>query len=313
MTARRLWVDTHVHVSDVGPDGARRDRLLEELLALLDRCDADLRFVISADFPYQREMASAPDQIMAANRLVHDLVRRAPGRLFGACMVNPLFPEASREAMRVCFEEWGFVLFGEMLTYMHGYELDHPGSLETIRLAARYGVPVHVHLGTYWHRDYRGGVDGMDQMRGLLRTVQQVPEASYVLAHAIGCGPSPDFVPWADWYLDVLAAYFDGWPRNFWVEVRDFQAPALARTLGEVPADRLLAGTDWTTRVGPPFQAYGTMFGVAEAENPFPPTVAAMVDFLRAAGASDDAIARIAHRNAAELLKLDLGVPLVNP
>jgi predicted TIM-barrel fold metal-dependent hydrolase len=295
-----------VHVSDVGPDGRRRERLSEELVAVLDRCDADLRLVVSADLPYQRDMAGAADATSAANRLVRELVVRAPGRLFGSCMVNPRFPEASRAAIRLCFEEWGFVQLGEMLTYMHGYELDDEASLDAIRAAAAYGVPVHVHLGTYWHRDYRGGVDGMDQMRGLLRAFERVPEATYVLAHAIGCGPSPEYVPWADWYLDVLAAYFGAWPRNVWVEIRDFQAPALARALREVPADRLLAGTDWTTRIGPPFQSYGTMFGVAEAANPFPPTVAAMIGFLRAAGAEDEAVARIGFRNAEELLKLRL-------
>jgi predicted TIM-barrel fold metal-dependent hydrolase len=303
-TSHIAWIDTHIHISDLGPDGQPREGVLEALLNQLDRADADLRFVVSCDVPYARAMKDDPSLINRANRMVYDFVRQAPGRLFGSCMVNPRFLTESLKTMEHCFEKWGFVQFGEMLQYMHGYELEGAESIETIRRAAAYGVPVQVHLGTYWHKDYRGGVDGMDQMRGLLRVAARVPEARYVLAHAIGCGPTKEWVPWADWYLDCLNAYFATYPRNFWIEIRDFQAPALARILREVPGDRILAGTDWTTRLGPPFPAYGTMFGLSEAENPFPPAVSSMIGFLRKAGAAESLIEQIAFRNAQELLKV---------
>ena len=136
------------------------------------------------------------------------------------------------------------------------------------------------------------------------QAAERVPEAKYILAHAIGCGPTPAFVPWANMFLDTLAGLFPSFPDNFWVEIRDFHCPALARTLAEVPATRLLAGTDWTTRVGPPFQSYGTMFDVSEGENPFPARVSSFVEFLRKAGASDEAIDRIGSLNAIELFRL---------
>ena len=44
---KRLWLDTHVHVNNQGPDGEDRPRLLEDLLAVLDGSGADLRFVIN--------------------------------------------------------------------------------------------------------------------------------------------------------------------------------------------------------------------------------------------------------------------------
>jgi len=34
---KRLWMDTHIHVGDLGPNGKRREHMLEDLL------DADLR------------------------------------------------------------------------------------------------------------------------------------------------------------------------------------------------------------------------------------------------------------------------------
>ncbi len=298
------WIDTHIHVSDIGEDSARRGSTLPELLDVLDRCDAALELVVSADFPYLSAMRSDPEGILAANRMVHDLVHEAPGRLYGACMVNPTFTDEALRAMDLCIGEWGFVMLGEMLPYSHDYVMDSDEAERVVRHAAELDVPVQVHLGTYWHKDYEGSTDGMDHLRDMLRCYDRVPEAKYILAHAIGCGPTREFVPWADMFLDVVFGMFGAWPRSFWIEIRDFQALGVPRTVAEVPSDRILAGTDWTTRVGPPFQAYGTMFGVGEAENPFAPEVASFVDYLRDAGASDETVEQIAWRNAAELMGL---------
>jgi len=278
--------------------------MLDDLLAVLDRDEADLRFVISCDFPYLHRIADDPDQMLVANRVIYDLVRRAPGRLYGSCTINPNFLDESLRVMDTCFGEWGFVQLGEMLPYMMDYVMDSDNAERCVRHAVEHGVPVQVHLGTYWHKDFEGSCDGMDHMRDLLRAVDRVPEAKYVLAHALGCGPTPDFVPWADMFLDTLAGVFPTYPDNFWIEIRDFQCAALRRAVAEVPSTRLLAGTDWTTRLGPPFQSYGTMFSVDESANPFPPRVASMVQFLRDAGASDDAVARIACANARDLYGL---------
>ena len=302
-----VWIDTHIHVSDIGRDGNHRDRLLEDLLDVLDRCDEDLRLVISCDFPYIGRIANDPELMLPANRMIHSLAAAAPGRLFGACMVNPNFLAESLRCMDVCFGEWGFVMLGEMLPYSMKYVMDSDNAERVVRHALDFDVPVQVHLGTYWHRDFAGSCDGMDHMRDLLRCVQRVPDAKYILAHAIGCGATPEYVPWADMFLDTIQAYFPEYPHNLWIEIRDFHAPGLKRTVADVPSNRLLAGTDWTTRVGPPFQSYGTMFDVAEAENPFPPGAGSMMSFMREAGATDEAAAEVAFRNAQDLLKLDLG------
>lgn len=298
------WIDTHIHVSDIGRDGERRRTMLTDLLDVLDRDGVDLRFVVSADFPYIGGMRDDPDGISVANRMIRELVSAAPDRLYGACMVNPRLTDEALRVMDLAFGEWSFVMLGEMLPYSHGFVMDSDEAEAVVRRAVQFDVPVQVHLGTYWHRDYEGSCDGMDHMRDLLRCHDRVPEAKYILAHAIGCGPSPEFVPWADMFLDAVFGTFGRWPRNFWIEVRDFQCAALPRTIAEVPTDRILAGTDWTTRIGPPFQRYGTMFDVDEADNPFPPEVASFVAYLRDAGASDKDIDRIAWRNAADLMGL---------
>lgn len=298
------WIDTHIHVSDIGPEREGREEMLGDLVALIEREEAALEFVVSADFPYLSAMRDDPDGMLSANEMVRGLISGAPDRLHGACMVNPRFTDDALRVMDLCFGEWGFVMLGEMLPYSHDYAMDSDETERVVRRAVEYDVPVQVHLGTYWVKGCGSSCDGINQLDDMLGCCDRVPEAKYILAHAIGCGPSPEYVSWADMFLDAVFGTFAEWPRNFWIEIRDFQAPGVPRTVAEVPADRILAGTDWTTRIGPPFQRYGTMFGVDEAENPFPPEVASFVGFLRDAGASDEDIERIAWRNASELMGL---------
>ena len=302
---RLTWIDTHIHVSDSGRDGQPRPHLLEDLLDVLDRDEADLRLAISPDAARLAAVGRDAEGVRSSNEFICDLVHRAPGQLYGSCMVNPNFLDESLRMMDLCLGEWGFVMVGEMLQYMMGYDMDSDEGEAVVRKAVEHNAPVQVHLGTYWRRGAGSSVDGMNQMGDLQGIAERVPEAKYILAHAIGCGPTPDFIPWADWFLDAVQGTYGGWPDNFWIEVRDFQCKALPRTVAEVPTNRILAGTDWTTRIGPPFQNYGTMFDVAEEDNPFAPEVASFAGFLRDAGATEEDIERIAHRNAEELFGLD--------
>lgn len=303
---KRCWIDTHVHVSDIGNDGKKRERMQKDLLDVLDKCDADLRFLISPDATYLSRIKTDPSAMLIANQMVYDLCRCAPGRLYGSCMVNPNFLDESLLVMKICFEEWGFVQLGEMLPYIHNYRMTDTSTEKVVQLAAHYDVPVQVHLGTYWKKGAVPGdsMDGMNQMGDFLNVAERVPQGKYILAHAIGCGPTPEFISWANMYLDALKGVFPEFPNNFWVEIRDFQTPALSRTFREVPVTRLLSGTDWTTRIGPPFQPYGTMFDIKEKENPFPPKVSSFVEFLHMAGATEANIAQIGSENARELYKL---------
>ena len=145
----RTWIDTHIHVSDIGRDGAKRERMLEDLLDVLDRCDADLRFIISCDGPYYGHMVKDPEAILRGNEMIHDLCKGAPDRLYGACMVNPNFLDESLRVMDICFNEWGFVMLGEMLQYSMNYDMDSDVAETVVRKAVEYDVPVQVHLGTY--------------------------------------------------------------------------------------------------------------------------------------------------------------------
>jgi predicted TIM-barrel fold metal-dependent hydrolase len=301
LVSRRTWIDTHVHVCDIGPDGHVRPRFAEDLLEVLDREAADLRFVVSPDGARLSRVGQAAEGVREGNEFIRDLVRRAPGRLYGSCMVNPNFLDASLQMMDLCFGEWGFVQLGEMLQYMMNYEMNSDPVERIVRHAIDFEVPVQVHISTS-NRMTHNSSWGIAQLEDLLGLVERVPEAKYILAHAVGM--EDDNPPVVDQYLDLIDARCGGLPGNFWLEIRDFNSPGVRSVLERVPADRLLAGTDWVTRIGPPFLPYGVVFGVQCAEdNPYPPGVEAMVGFLKDAGASEETIGLIGEGNARELLR----------
>jgi predicted TIM-barrel fold metal-dependent hydrolase len=297
---KRQWLDTHVHVSAVNPDGSRRENLCDDLMRVLDTEDAAISFVISLDGAELSKIGSEPEGMMAGARLVRELTQQAPGRLYGACMANPRFLDEALRCLDLCLGEWGFVMFGEVLQYMWDLRLDSPEVAACVSRAAEFNVPTQIHISTSNSKIHPSS-DGTAQLEDLLRLVERVPDAKYILAHLVGTDTVP---PVVDGYLDQIDRRYGRWPGNFWCEIRDFNSPGVKSVLERVPHNRVIAGTDWTTRVGPPFAPYGTIFGHTAQGNPYPPRVSAMVEFLKAGGASDEVVEGIGWRNAAELLKL---------
>jgi len=298
------WIDTHIHVSDRGSDGGYREHLLEDLLNVLDAEDPDLRVLLSPDGYWNRICRDEPDGCGRANAFIHGLVEGAPERLYGSCIVNPNFVDESLRTMETCFEKWGFVQLGEMLQYMLGFRMDSDATETLVHRAVEYDVPVQVHIST--SNSAQGGFSGgIEELENLFGLVDRVPEAKYILAHAVGS--DRDDPPVIDEYVDRIERQYEEWPRTFWAEIRDFSSPGLPSALRRIPPDRLIAGTDWTTRIGPPFMPYGMIFAVPSPdENPYPPCIASMVTFVREAGATDETIRKIAFENAARLLKLQI-------
>ena len=96
-----------------------------------------------------------------------------------------------------------------------------------------------------------------------------------------------------DGYLDAIKERYGNIPENFWFEIRDFNSPSVKSALLRIPINRIMAGTDWTNRIGPPFLPYGMIFGNAIEDNPYPPSIDAMVGFLKEYGAGDWDIEKI--------------------
>jgi len=296
------WLDTHIHVSDRNGDGSIRENLLRDLLDVLEAEKHDLRFVLSPDSYWNRICRDEPGGCARANEFIKGLVEGAPSKFYGSCIVNPNFVDESLNTMEVCFERWGFVQVGELLQYMFNFRMDSDAAAALVRKAVDYDVPVQVHISTSnsAQGDFSGGIEELEDLFGC---VQRVPEAKYILAHAVGTDQTDPTV--IDLYLDRIEKEYGAWPDNFWAEIRDFSSPGLRSALQRIPANRLIVGTDWTTRVGPPFMPYGMIFATGSADdNPYPPCIASMVDLMGVAGANDDAIQHIAFGNVAELLRI---------
>ena len=300
------WIDTHVHISGVSPDGSLRQNLAQDVAVVLDGAGADLRLVVNccesdnaAEF---RRMKEQPEGVLEASRHVHDLAEHLPGRVYGSCLVNPHFLDASLEAMDVAFGQWGFVMLGEMVQYLMHYRMDSDPVERLVRKAVEFDVPVQVHIST--SNSAQGNfTSGTGELHDFLALVQRVPEARYILAHFVGSPRSNPTV--VEGYLDIIDRELGGWPGNFWAEIIHFHSPGVPVALARIPHDRLTAGTDWVGRPGPPFLPYGIVYGVQSPEqNPYPPSVASYAGFLVAAGASQETVRAIASENAARLLKL---------
>ena len=294
------WIDTHVHVDNQNKDGSLRPNLLNELLRVLDEFGADLRLVMSPDGRWMDLARNEPDGAHRANEFIHGLTIGARDRLYGSCFINPNFPDESLKTMEICFEQWGFVQLGEMLQYMLGFRMAGDAACRLVRRAAEYGVPVQVHISTSNTRTHPSSF-GREQLLDLFECVQHVPEAKYILAHAVG--GAKDNPPVVEEYLDLIEKEYGRWPENFWMEIADFRSPGVKLALKRVPVSRLISGTDWNTRVGPPFLPYGVVFGATE-RHAGDYGAAALMKWLRSAGADDDAVRCIGFQNAAELLKI---------
>jgi hypothetical protein len=302
------WIDTHVHISGVSADGSPRENLAQDVAVVLDQAGAELRFVVNcceagnaAEF---LRMMERPEGVLEASQHVRGLTEALPGRVYGSCMVNPHFLDASLAAMEVAFGHWGFVMLGEMVQYMMDYRMDSDPVERLVRKAVEFGVPVQVHIST--SNSAQGNfTSGTEELYDFLALVQRVPEASYLLAHFVG---SPRANPTVvEGYLDIIERELGGWPENFWAEIIHFHSPGVPVALARIPHDRLMAGTDWVGRPGPPFLPYGIVYGVQSADqNPYPPCVASLMGFLVSAGASPETVRAIASENAARLLKLGL-------
>lgn len=297
------WIDGHIHVGAFDQKGNPRGDVLPDLLAMLDAEDADLHLVLSTNTPEMSWMRTDPEWIERANSYIHDLCRRSGGRLYGSCLVTFEFPDESERVLRKAVEQWGFVQYGEILPEEMERGLTRPEVVAGVELAASYGLPAEIHLST----NYERGIEHLEQLAAL---AEAVPQAKYLAAHAIGGRMS-------DYYIEQLAPRISR-GENFWVEIRDFNnLPALRRALREIGAERLIPGTDWTNRLGPPYLPYGVVFDVPDAASrigrrqirgvedvPYRPSVASLVDFLEQAGATAAQIEMIGWRNGAELFGL---------
>ncbi len=320
---KRLWIDGHAHLLRHLLDGGPLDYTLADVLAVLDRSDADVRLVCcdngTADV---LRIAREPDFLHEMNEhLYRTFIQPARGRLLGSVQIDPRALAPSHRDLDLYLGERDYVQVGEVEGRPHGFDMDSPEMLELVRHAAALGAPIQLHCST---NDSPTG----EHMRQALHVARAVPEAQVIIAHAIGGRNTYQYLLAAETYL---AHGVD----NLFLEIYTFNVREFLRAAYEhLGPDRLLVGTDWATYHGPPFDPYGThiafqahpgwwrhasLHGKSQwdsllwltsslvldlNETPYPCAVASYVGFMRESGISEEDIVQIGSGNAIKLYRL---------
>ena len=115
-------------------------------------------------------LARAGFRMEACNELMHEAMRKHPGRLLGYVYIWPGDPEAVRAEVERRLAQ-GFT--GIKMLVLMGYEYVYPGYAPAFEIANERRLPVLLH--TY------GGQAGLDDVPVLAK---RYPDVNFVLAHA---------------------------------------------------------------------------------------------------------------------------------
>lgn len=209
---RVVW-DTHTHIGHARHSG--RSYGAEELLCAMEQSGVDHSVVIP--YPVVEDFRAAHDEIGAA-------VRGSGGRLKGTVCLDPFVPEAEfRDEVRRCRELHGFGALKLQPQYQALNPL-WPTSDFFFETAAELEMTLIIHTGT-------GIPYSLPSL--YMPAARRYPELTFVLAH---CGGGGMLVGEA-----IVAAVFCP---NVVLELSTLMPNHILEVLREVPAERLMAGSD---------------------------------------------------------------------
>lgn len=211
--------DTHTHIGDALHSG--RSYSAEMLLADMDAHGVDRSLAIP--FPMVRSYKQAHDTIGTA-------VRNHPHRISGAACLDPYVSESEfRDEVRRCAEQYGF----RALKLQPQYQPIDPSSdradfiFETA-LQNRMAVVVHTGAGVPY---------ALPSL--LMMPARKFPELRLVAAHTGGGGVLLQDA--------IVAALFCS---NIYLELSTLMPNHVLQVLKQVPASRLMIGSDLPENVG---------------------------------------------------------------
>ncbi|MEO8596420.1 MAG: amidohydrolase family protein [Candidatus Solibacter sp.] len=204
--------DTHTHIGSARHSG--RSLTAAELLGVMDTHGIDRSLAI-------------PFPVVDDWRREHDLIGRAvkehPDRLMGAACLSPYLPEGEfKDEVRRCRQEYGFRALKLQPQY-HGLNPFSNASDFFFETAIENHMVVVCHTGS-------GLPFSLPSL--CMMPARKFPELTIVVAH---CGGGI-FVHEA-----ILAAIFC---RNIVLELSTLMPHQILEVLNQVPADRLMAGSD---------------------------------------------------------------------
>ncbi len=197
-----MVIDCHSHLNG-GSGGTLSFGEDEKILAAAERLGIDVMCVSILT----RARPATPDGFREANRLLYEVTKRYPDRIWGYAYVNPGYQREAIDEIRRCVEEYGFVgvkLYNE-------YKCTDPVVAPIVEETIALRVPILHHAGHihYPYHEQPNISDGGD----LAVLAGRYPEARLICGHVGGGGdwewtikavrPAPNV------YLDTSGSVFD--------------------------------------------------------------------------------------------------------
>jgi len=144
------------------------------------------------------------ESCVAQNRFYADCVRAHPDRLSAFATVNPKAgPVAFDEACRALDD--GLCGLGELSPHSQGFQMNDPLWRQILALAAKWKVPVNLHVTDPASRPYLGRVE--TPLEGFVQLARECPATTFILAHwGGGLAWSPEVVSLGNVWCDTAAS-----------------------------------------------------------------------------------------------------------
>jgi predicted TIM-barrel fold metal-dependent hydrolase len=218
-----------------------------------------------------------PETCARQNRFYAAYVRTHSDRLSAFATLHPgAGREATLDEVRRAEGE-GLCGLGELSPHSQGYAVGDATFGAVLTLAAKLKLPVNLHVTDPDSRDYPGRVN--TPLKDFFWLARKHPKTTFILAHWGGLLPlrMPAALKLNNVFYDTAASpllYDEGIWRKF---------------LAQVPADRVLFGSDYSLNVYPRIDAE--------------PAMARLVAELHRSGLTADQLRAVAGGNAARLLR----------
>ncbi|HHW15117.1 MAG TPA: amidohydrolase, partial [Firmicutes bacterium] len=205
-------VDAHCHVGIRQQIWGLKKQTAEDQIRQMDRAGVDKAIIFSPCSGLVR-----PEHFVEGNDFVADAVRQYPDRLFGFCLVTPMYGELAVREVDRCVQTLGMRGI-KLYPPGHGfYPVDSPIVDPIVEKAIEYGIPVQIHT------DYNQKVCTPYQV---CRLARRFPEATFIMAHM---GMDPDLVHFVPDLVEDLP--------NVYLEISC--TPDLPGSVVKLPVDRL--------------------------------------------------------------------------
>jgi predicted TIM-barrel fold metal-dependent hydrolase len=187
-----------------------------------------------------------PETCRLQNQFYAECIRAHPDRLsaFGT-----FHPQAGLDATLGDLwlaQDAGFCGLGELSPHSQGFACDDPVFVAALEWAGKMGLPVNLHVTDPQARDYPGRVE--TPLADFIKLARDFPQTSFILAHWGGLLPlrTSEAMP-ANIYYDTAASPLL-YGQDIW-----------KKFCAQVPADRVLFGSDYPLNVYPGIDAEPNM------------------------------------------------------